>query len=111
MRIADTTAAMLVALGLLGSVWVSYTHVGDDRLEQAFSRALIGYAIARGLNGAISVAQGTEVAVQPAGIGLNFAPGEILDPINDLVERFSWIMMLAASSRLVAASCSAWAST
>jgi len=54
--------------------------------------------LARGLNGVLSVAQGTEVAIQPAGVGVNFAPGEILDPINDLVERFSWIMMLASSS-------------
>ena len=72
--------------------------VGAGHVDAALRRALLGYAVARGLNGAISVAQGTEVAVQPAGIGVNFAPGEILDPINDLVERFSWIMMLAASS-------------
>ena len=36
--------------------------------------------------------------MQPAGVGVVFAPGEILDPINDLVERFSWIMLLASSS-------------
>ena len=72
--------------------------VGEGHVDDAFRRALLGYAVARGLNGAISVAQGTEVAVQPAGVGVNFAPGEILDPVNDLVERFSWIMMLAASS-------------
>jgi len=29
---------------------------------------------------------------------VNFTPGQILDPINDLVERFSWIMLLATSS-------------
>jgi len=87
-----------VAIALLLSLWASTAQIGSEAIEQAFQRALIGYAIARGLNGAISVAQGTEVAVQPAGIGVNFAPGEILDPINDLVERFSWIMMLSASS-------------
>ncbi len=71
---------------------------GVSEVDTAFRRALVTYAVARGLNGVISVAQGTEVAVQPAGVGLNFAPGEILDPVNDLVERFSWIMMLASSS-------------
>lgn len=84
---------------------------GSGHVDAAFRRALAGYAIARGLNGAISVAQGTEVAVQPAGIGVNFAPGEILDPVNDLVERFSWIMMLATSSlgiQKVLLSMSAW---
>lgn len=73
-------------------------HLGQSHIDDAFKRALIGYGIARGLNGVISVAQGTEVAIQPAGVGVNFAPGEILDPVNDLVERFSWIMMLASSS-------------
>ena len=58
----------------------------------------MGYALARGLNGVVSVAQGTEVAIQPAGVGVNFTPGQILDPVNDLVERFSWVMLVATSS-------------
>jgi len=90
-------AALLGAL-----VFVSFARPIDQRSESqigdAFTRALIGFGIARTLNGVISVAQGTEFAVQPAGIGVNFSPGEILDPINDLVERFSWVMLLATSS-------------
>lgn len=85
--------------------------VGREHVDASFKRALAGFAIARGLNGVISVAQGTEVAIQPAGVGVNFTPGEILDPINDLVERFSWIMLLASSSlgvQKVLLSMSAW---
>jgi hypothetical protein len=85
--------------------------IGQSHVDEAFKRALVGYALARGLNGVISVAQGTEVAIQPAGVGVNFTPGQILDPINDLVERFSWIMMLASSSlgvQKVLLSMSAW---
>ena len=85
--------------------------LGSSHVDDAFGRALIGFALARGLNGVISVAQGTEVAIQPAGVGVNFTPGEILDPINDLVERFSWIMMLASSSlgvQKILLSMSAW---
>lgn len=85
--------------------------VGQSHVDTAFKRALVGYALARGLNGVISVAQGTEVAIQPAGVGVNFTPGQILDPVNDLVERFSWIMMLASSSlgiQKVLLSMSAW---
>jgi len=73
-------------------------NVGREHVDTAFKRALAAAAIARGLNGVISVAQGTELGIQPAGVGVNFSPGEILDPINDLVERFSWIMLLASSS-------------
>ncbi len=71
---------------------------GENYTNETLKRTLAAFAIARGLNGVISVAQGTEVAIQPAGVGVNFAPGEILDPINDLIERFSWVMLLSSTS-------------
>lgn len=89
---------LLVLLILPLAILYPLAEASDQHLEGAFKRSLAGFAIARGLNGVISVAQGTEFAVQPAGVGVVFAPGEILDPINDLVERFSWIMLLASSS-------------
>lgn len=76
--------------------WVD--EVGSKYTEASFNRALVAFGIAKGLNGVISVAQGTEVALQPAGIGVNFTPGEILDPINDLIEQFSWIMLASTAS-------------
>lgn len=66
--------------------------------EQLFQRAFVTFALARTINGVISAVQGTEVALQPAGVGVTLTPGEILDPVNDLVERFSWIMMAATIS-------------
>ncbi len=69
-----------------------------QQIDKAFNRALITFGIAKTLNGVISVAQGTEVAIQPAGIGINLTPGQILDPVNDLVERFSWIMLASTTS-------------
>jgi hypothetical protein len=66
--------------------------------EKAFKRALVTFAVARTLNGVISVAQGTEVAIEPGGVGVNLSVGQSLDPINDLVERFSAVMLVAASS-------------
>jgi hypothetical protein len=72
--------------------------LGREYTDRGFKRALVTFAVARSLNGVISVAQGTEVAIQPAGIGLNFAPGQILDPINDLIERFSWVMLVSSTS-------------
>lgn len=72
-------------------------HAGAD-YEKLFQRALITFALARTINGVISVVQGTEIALQPAGVGVTLTPGEILDPVNDLVERFSWIMLGATIS-------------
>ena len=72
--------------------------LAEDYTEQGIKRTLFTYAITRSLNGVISVAQGTEVAISPAGVGLNFAPGQILDPVNDLIERFSWIVLASGTS-------------
>jgi len=69
-----------------------------DFAETAFKRALVTFAVARTLNGVISVAQGTEVAIEPGGVGVNLSVGQILDPINDLVERFSGVLLVATSS-------------
>lgn len=67
-------------------------------LDDAFKRAIYTYAIVRGINGVISVIQNTHIAVSPAGLGVNVAVGEILDPVNDLIERFSWVMLVSTTS-------------
>lgn len=102
---------LVVTLASIAAMLPVADTVGGAYVDDAFARALVAFALARALNGVISVAQGTELAVQPAGVGVNFTPGEILDPVNDLVERFSWIMMLATSSlgvQKVLLSMSAW---
>jgi hypothetical protein len=65
-------------------------------VEAGLKRALVSFATARTLNAVISVVQGTQVSVQPGGVGVTFTPGQALDPINDLVEQFA-LLMLAAS--------------
>ncbi|MGB5966601.1 MAG: hypothetical protein WBF77_03770 [Sulfurimonadaceae bacterium] len=70
----------------------------SEQLESALVRSLTTFAVARGLNGLVSVVQGTEVNVSPAGVGATFAPGQLLDPVNDMVERFSWVMLMSSVS-------------
>lgn len=72
--------------------------VALTQTEQGLSRALLTYGVARSLNGIISVVQGTEVAVEPVGIGMTFTPGQILDPVNDLIERFSTVVLVSATA-------------
>lgn len=100
MRISKPSIAIICAVVVASVIALLPVtdDVGREHVDTAFKRALAAAAIARGLNGVISVAQGTEIGIQPAGVGVNFSPGEILDPINDLIERFSWIMLLASSS-------------
>lgn len=101
MKITLTKQVALVLLGvaILLVIWTGVIDTLSKKYtDQAFERALITFATARALNGMISVAQGTEIAIHPAGFGINVSPGEILDPINDLIERFSWIMLASTTS-------------
>ncbi len=66
--------------------------------DAAFDRAMITFGLAKGLNAVISLIQGTELSFTPVGVGLNFSVGEVLDPFNDIVERFSWVMLFASVS-------------
>ena len=98
----NTVSRVLGTAILAVLVFLSWSGTLDrhahSNSQATLTRALTTYALARGLNGVISVAQGTEVAIQPVGVGLTLTPGEILDPLNDLVERFSWLALLASAS-------------
>ncbi len=66
--------------------------------DENMQRAMGAFVLAKGLNAVISLIQGTELSFTPVGIGLTFSIGEVLDPLNDLVERFSWVMLFASVS-------------
>ena len=95
-----TRGFLVVAISLVVvlSSLTTVDRAAEDDFESLFHRALITFALARTLNGVISAVQGTELALQPAGVGVTLTPGEILDPVNDLIERFSWIMLGASLS-------------
>lgn len=78
--------------------WPALDTAAEAQIDASLKRALAAFAIARGIDAVISAAQGTEIALQPAGVGLTLSPGELLDPVNDLVERFSGIMLMASAS-------------
>lgn len=88
--------ALSLATLILGSWLAPLDSTAMQQVDAGLKRALVSFATARTLNAVISVAQGTEVSVQPLGVGLNFAPGQILDPVNDLVEQFSNLMLVAS---------------
>ena len=92
--IISVLALMLILLVQLGPL----DQLAKDYTEQGLKRVLVTYALARGLNGVISVAQGTEIAVQPVGVGVTFTPGQILDPVNDLIEQFSSVVLVSGAS-------------
>jgi hypothetical protein len=69
-------------------------NYSEDYVNRAFAGAGLIYATARGINGLVSVLQGTELDV----VFVTVAIGEALDPINDLIERFSDFILVALGS-------------
>lgn len=91
-----TVVAVAVCI-MVACAWLApLDTAATEQIDAGLKRALISFATARALNAVISVAQGTEVAVEPAGVGVVFTPGQILDPVNDLVEQFSDLMLAAS---------------
>ena len=85
--------AVFMAIVILGSRLAPLDAPAIKQVDAGLKRALISYAAARTLNALISLAQGTEISAQPLGFGVTLTPGQLLDPLNDLVEQFSALML------------------
>ncbi|WP_457747366.1 hypothetical protein [Sulfurimonas sp.] len=90
--------SLMIAAILVGTLYFNIDAKAMALQDEIFNRAMISFGLAKGLNAIISLLQGTEFSVTPVGVGLNFSVGEILDPFNDIVERFSWVMLLSSVS-------------
>jgi hypothetical protein len=89
---------VVLVLGCLLAFPSPLDHKSMNNINDSLDRALKSFALARSLNAVISAAQGTEISVEPLGLGVTFTPGQVLDPINDLIERFSWVMLASSTS-------------
>jgi signal transduction histidine kinase len=86
----------LIALcGLPALGWVGVLDdFSSQQVNHSISSAGLIYATARGINALVSLLQGTELDLML----LTFSIGEVLDPINDLIERFSELILIALGS-------------
>ena len=90
--LAIVAVAIMVVCAWLGPLEAA----ANRQIDAGLKRALVSFAVARTLNAIISVAQGTEVLLQPLGVGVNVTVGQVLDPVNDLIEQFSTLMLAAS---------------
>jgi Skp family chaperone for outer membrane proteins len=94
----NSPARYLWLLALIGlpaiSWWGVLDHFSSEHLNASISSAGLVYGTARGINALVSLLQGTELNIP----FVTFSIGEILDPVNDLIERFSDIILLALGS-------------
>jgi hypothetical protein len=99
MRIGQQKMLGLLILALLlALVWFRpLDTIAEQYTESGLKRAFATFAAARAMNAAISVVQSASVNVQ-IGAGASLQLGEVLDPLNDLVEQFSTIMLAATLS-------------
>lgn len=67
---------------------------GKELINDSFTQAVIVFGSAKALNAVISLAQGTQLDLP----FLTLAVGEVLDPINDLVEQFAFVMLASMTS-------------
>ena len=86
----------LLTCGIMASLWFfPFDHHARDIVDGSLKEAVIVFGVAKGLNAAVSIAQGTQVTAIP---GFIIAIGEALDPLNDLIEQFSWVMLASITS-------------
>ena len=50
------------------------------------------------INATVSVIQQSSVQLEPAEIGLSLAVGQIVDPINDMVEKLLNVLVMSITS-------------
>jgi hypothetical protein len=97
MQYAQRTLLLLAAAAVMLGAWLApFDAPATQRVDAGLKRALVSFASARALNAVISAVQGTEISAQPMGFGVVFTPGQVLDPVNDLVEQFSDAMLAAS---------------
>jgi hypothetical protein len=84
----------LILFVLFISWWGTLDTLASRVNSESITDAAIIYGIARSINAAVSLLQSAEVGAFVGSIN----PGEALDPINDLIERFSTVMTWSLSS-------------
>ena len=92
--------AILLALAAAAAL-AGWAPVADRRgeayLQASFARTLAALAATRGLDGAISLLQSSEVSFS-FGPGGSVGIGQVLDPINDLVEQYASLLLTSTTA-------------
>ncbi|HCW92460.1 MAG: hypothetical protein FXF49_04585 [Flexistipes sinusarabici] len=70
-----------------------FDRITTEYLDTNMERTAVAFAVSRGVNALVSFLQDADLEMG-VGVSAQFSPGEFLDPLNDMVERFSWLMLL-----------------
>ncbi|MDM0028544.1 hypothetical protein [Variovorax saccharolyticus] len=98
LKLRHALLVLLAAAVVIGSWWVPADRAAREQVTGGLTRALTVFAAARALGAVISVAQGTQLDVKPVGVGVSFAPGQALQPLNEFIDQFATVMLVASVS-------------
>ncbi len=84
-------AVTLAVVALVDYLWIVPANqtYAKRYLNESIVLSASTYATCRVINGGVSSLQESSISISPWGVGLEYEAGQILDPINDAVERLS----------------------
>ncbi|MDX1809111.1 MAG: hypothetical protein R3331_06195 [Sulfurospirillaceae bacterium] len=94
-------------LGFIAAFFLLFSHIYsiplvDKSTHEYFTKAIekagIAYATCRVVNASVSVVKESNLQLEPAGVGMSLAIGQVLGPVYDMVEKLSNILILAITS-------------
>ena len=70
----------------------------DSYFAESMTKAGLAYGVCRVVNASVSIIKESQIQVEPAGLGVSLAAGQVLDPLDDMTERASNILVTAIVS-------------
>ena len=99
MRALHRAGILVVVASILALAPVSplrpLDRASEAWLERSSSSAVAAYATVRVLNASVSVLKESSLELEPAGVGVSLAVGQLLDPLDDMTERLSDVIVVA----------------
>jgi hypothetical protein len=90
--------AALVLLMLPGLKLPYLDRHTDTYFYESMSKAGVAYGVCRVVNASVSIIKESQIQIEPAGMGVSLAAGQALDPLDDMTERASDILVTAIIS-------------
>lgn len=100
-RAAKSIIGVVVAILLFFAAGIKIPgldHKTDAYFKEAMTKAGLAYATCRVINASVSIVKESTLQLEPAGIGVSLAIGQALDPIDDMTERLSDVLVTAITA-------------
>jgi len=70
----------------------------EKYFNEAIQKAGLAYAAVQVINASVSVIKSSEIQLEPGGVGISVALGKAVDPVDDMTERLSDVLVTAIAS-------------